>query len=416
MRCNGNYLLLAAYLIVLLCNSCKKQTSNDLLPQETGIVLNQSNLSLYINETYRLMVSYASGRECTSPIWKSSNTEIAVVSETGVVCAKSAGSAQIEAIVGEFKTTCEVLVELDSLLISEKELVLFEGQDTILSIRRKSGKYCNVTWTSSNENVVTISSIGKLKAISTGEATISAVEGEDIEICSVVVKATNGFANEHEWVDLGLSMRWATMNVGAMSNTDYGDLFSWGEVSSKGWYDWSTYRWYDKNYKTGTFPWTAINKYTIDDGWHGRWYRKDTIKEVVEGIETTKYEYTFIGDGKTRLNKEDDAATVNWGGDWRMPTKEECQELIENCNWVYGSYQGVVGVKIIGPNNQSIFIPAAGHIDPDGKINEGVSCSFWSCDLLVTPDAWYIYCSSGKREVGYYHRRDGRSIRPVYPK
>lgn len=95
-------------------------------------------------------------------------------------------------------------------------------------------------------------------------------------------------------VDLGLSVKWAPWNVGATSAGEAGAYFAWGEITAKSEYEWSTYKW------------------TEDGG--------DTF---------TKY----TTDGKTTLDSEDDAATANWGGKWRMPTLAELQELSDNCTW-----------------------------------------------------------------------------------
>ena len=98
-------------------------------------------------------------------------------------------------------------------------------------------------------------------------------------------------------VDLGLSVKWANINVGAESPEDYGNYYAWGETSTKETYNWSTY--FDTNDGGNTF---------------------------------TKYNNEG---GKTVLDPEDDAAHVNWGGSWRMPTQAEWWELINCCTWTW---------------------------------------------------------------------------------
>ena len=100
------------------------------------------------------------------------------------------------------------------------------------------------------------------------------------------------------------------------------DYFAWGETEPKETYSWATYKWCD-----GT------------------------------DANITKYN---TADGKTILEPADDAAQVHWGGNWRMPTKEELQELIDSCQWERVTLNSVIGNKITGPNGNSIFIPAAG--------------------------------------------------------
>ena len=110
---------------------------------------------------------------------------------------------------------------------------------------------------------------------------------------------------QHEFVDLGLSVKWATCNVGADRPEDAGDLYSWGETETK------------------RSPLT----YKFSDGQGG----------------LTKYDGT---DGKSVLDPEDDVAHVKWGGTWRMPTSDEISELIENCTWTWASVNGEIGFLI----------------------------------------------------------------------
>ena len=129
-------------------------------------------------------------------------------------------------------------------------------------------------------------------------------------------------------VDLGLSVKWASCNVGANKPEEYGDYFAWGEVKPKSVYNWTTYKYCKGTNKTMT-------KYSTDS-------------------------YYGIVDNKTTLEAQDDAATANWGGAWRMPTKAEQDELRTKCTWVWTTLNGVNGYKVIGSNGNSIFLPAAG--------------------------------------------------------
>lgn len=139
--------------------------------------------------------------------------------------------------------------------------------------------------------------------------------------------------DEHERVDLGLpsGTLWATCNVGASSPEEYGDYFAWGETEPKDYYDWSTYKWCNGSSDTMT-------KYCTDS---------------ILG-------YNGFTDGKTELDPEDDAAYVNWGSSWRMPTIEQQIELIGNCSWTWTTQNGVKGYLVTGANGNSIFLPAAG--------------------------------------------------------
>ena len=151
-------------------------------------------------------------------------------------------------------------------------------------------------------------------------------------------KDENNLYNGHEYVDLGLSVKWATCNVGATKPEAFGDYFAWGETSPK-------------------------NSYTESN-------------------------YTYSNNPSTLpLNK--DAASVNMGGKWRMPTKKECQELIEKCSLEQITQNGVYGYKVIGPNGNFIFLPATGYHSFTGREYED-DCYFWSSSLHETvPTAAY---------------------------
>lgn len=127
----------------------------------------------------------------------------------------------------------------------------------------------------------------------------------------------------YEYVDLGLSVKWATCNVGASSPEGYGSYFAWGETSPK-----SEYNWRNLKYCT-----------EVDE-----WDNAKFSKYVAES------EYGRV-DNKTSLELDDDAASANWGGSWRMPTKEEFQELIYNCNWKWTTKDGQNGYKVVSKVN-----------------------------------------------------------------
>ena len=112
--------------------------------------------------------------------------------------------------------------------------------------------------------------------------------------------------DDHEWVDLGLpsGTLWATCNVGANAPEEFGDYFAWGETAPKDYYDWDNYKWCNGNDST-------LTKYCND----------------------STYGYNGFVDNKVELDPEDDAAYVNWGPSWRMPTLNQTQELWQDCTW-----------------------------------------------------------------------------------
>ena len=205
----------------------------------------------------------------------------------------------------------------------------------------------------------------------------------------VAVTQEAGYYEEidgHYYVDLGLpsGLLWATMNVGASSPEDYGDYFAWGETTTKGYYDWSTYKWGSSS---------SLTKYN------------------------TKSRYGTV-DNKTVLELSDDAASVNWGGSWRMPTKDEWTELknSDNCTWTWTTQGGHNGYKVTSKSNgNSIFLPAAGC--RDSKLSyAGDYGYYWSSSLYagLPYRAWGVNFRSGLADDWYDgDRYYGVSVRPV---
>ena len=190
-------------------------------------------------------------------------------------------------------------------------------------------------------------------------------------------------------VDLGLSVKWATCNVGANKPEEYGDYFAWGETQPKAIYDWSTYKWCDGSK-------TTLTKYN------------------------TKSDYGYV-DNKTELEASDDAARVNWGGNWRMPTKEEQDELRTECTWEWTTHNGVRGYKVTsnkaGYTDKSIFLPAAGYFDYKSLDYAGSYGYYWSSSLHTGSPvgAYRLYLYSSSIDWGISYRYYGQSVRPVCP-
>ena len=202
-----------------------------------------------------------------------------------------------------------------------------------------------------------------------------------------ITPPTTGTENGYEWVDLGLpsGLKWATCNVGATKAEEYGDYFAWGEVEPKEYYDWGTYKWC----KGSTSTFTKYNDYSV----------------------------MGIVDGKTTLDLSDDAARANWGGSWRMPTDAEFAELINNCIWTWTTQSGVIGRKVIGPNGNRIFLPAAGSRYDSLLSGAGGMGIYWSRsrDIDFAHGAWHMGFGSGTVGRRYEYRYFGFSVRPVCP-
>ena len=194
----------------------------------------------------------------------------------------------------------------------------------------------------------------------------------------------SGKINGHEYVDLGLpsGLLWATCNVGASSPEDYGDYFAWGETSPK-----AEYR--ENNYQ-----------HWVDADGDGYWdYGESTINSDISG------------------NAQYDAATANWGGSWRMPTQDEMFELVDYCEWEWTQVNGVDGSKVIGPNGNCIFLPAACNRNGSSRYNEGNFGHYWSStprDIDNDYNAYDLFFYDGREYVYWYDRRySGFTVRPI---
>lgn len=204
----------------------------------------------------------------------------------------------------------------------------------------------------------------------------------------------NGFHNGHEYVDLGLpsGTLWATCNVGATTPEDYGDYFAWGETHPKDYYERSTYKWRNSD--------------------HGR-----TIN-LTKYCNYSDYGYNGYTDNLTTLQPSDDAATANWGGDWRMPTKEEWWELFRNTTLIRTTQNGVFGLLFVASNGNSLFFPAAGFRPENIYYGVGEMGFYWSSllDTGFTHSAWYLEFDAKETGTWWKERYYGLSVRPVFSK
>ena len=243
-------------------------------------------------------------------------------------------------------------------------------------------KVANLSWVADNQMIISQSS-----EVPNGNAfRIKNMRGyfNDGEI---ILSEPTGSIDGHDYVDLGLpsGTLWATCNVGADSPEAYGEYFAWGETTPKSDYSWSTYQ-------------------------YGNAYN-----QLTKYCSKSSYGKNGFTDDKTVLDAEDDAATVNWGGGWRMPTLEEMQELYNYCTNTWTTQNGVYGRKFTASNGNSIFLPAAGNYYESGLLNAASGGSYWSS----SPGTNYPYYAYPLRFVSdyvnwdNYDRCGGRSVRPV---
>lgn len=177
-------------------------------------------------------------------------------------------------------------------------------------------------------------------------------------------------AQTHEAVDLGLSVKWATCNVGATSPQELGGLYGWGDVS-------------------------GTNRSENND------------------------EYPSVNPPASICGTEYDIATKEWGDGWRMPSQQEMVELAERCSWEWTSIDGVNGMKVTGTNGNSIFLPAAASRTGDNVSNQvGQRGCYWSGTLWASDNKFasylYFYDNAERIQPERSNRRYiGMSVRPV---
>ena len=181
-------------------------------------------------------------------------------------------------------------------------------------------------------------------------------------------------------VDLGLSVKWCMMNVGASKPEEYGGYYAWAETAEKSSYSWDNYKYGKQN---------DLTKYCLSAS------------------------YGSV-DGKSVIEPMDDAARVRMGKQWRIPTKSEMEELITNCTWHYEKLNGVNGFRVTGPNGNSIFMPCAGQKYDNNLANAGGTGFYWTSGLSGSTSAPAMYCYNGADPAFMdYTRKQGMSIRPV---
>ncbi|WP_455109703.1 hypothetical protein [Porphyromonas sp.] len=206
-------------------------------------------------------------------------------------------------------------------------------------------------------------------------------------------------AQEAEYVDLGLSVKWASCNLGANSPEQPGDYYAWGETAPKEYYDWSTYKY--------------AKAVTLEGG--SREHRLTKYCTVpADGLDG-------FTDGKTQLEPADDAATVRLGAPWRMPTEAEVEELVEGCTWSKETINGIPCLRATSKaNGKSIVICTAGVIYNSSYEGRHITAAFWSSTLYSAgSERGTVFLEQGYENLqpgaGQGFRVLGHPVRPVRP-
>lgn len=361
--------------------------------------IDPSSVTLELNEEQVLTLVTTPADPEVTIWWESQNQYIANVQMISKMQAKvkgvSVGETTVIVHAGDKTATCAVKVQdstgssipVESVTLNEHELNMTVNTQfqLIATVLPANASNKEVVWSSNvQSSKLYIDVNGMVTALQACEATITVrckANAYIYDTCHVVV--TGGSSGTDEMVDLGLSVNWRAWNVGASKPEDYGNYFAWGETSSKSSYSWN-------NYKFG----------------HS------------QNGEFSKYDTGLGTDNKTVLEAEDDAATANLGGNWRMPTYKEWKELVENCTWTWTTRNGVNGMQVKGPNNNTIFLPAAGVYNGNTLSNKGTYGSYWTASLagIQGMASTVDFISTDVEKTAAYARCYGLAVRPVMDK
>ena len=341
--------------------------------------------------------------------WESSSPSIATVSSNGLVTGVARGNTTIIAKATDgsgITASCSVEVKqpVTCISLNRTGISCIKGKTEKVSVLVEPENANNkaISFSSSNESVATVDANGNVTSYALGKATIyvTAQDGSGVSSQCVV-----SVWDEPDIVDLGLSVKWSSWNIGASDPSGLGDLFSWGEIygnhDGKDNFDFYHYKWFqgERHSYNGTFG----------------LYPETILK------------YNWLSDfgpidNKTVLDLEDDAAYVKLGGSWRMPTFAEFTELRNKCTWVWTTVNGVAGYKITsnvsGYKDKSIFLPAAG-FSVNTQISGNGQGLYWSSTLRPglsydhPQGAGCITFSSGNFFLQGSNRAGGLSIRAV---
>lgn len=283
---------------------------------------------------------------------------------------------------------------VSSVELNKNQLELFVGSSDklVATVKPDNATDKTVKWKSSNANIVSVDNEGKVSAIKEGTSIVTAKAGNKTATCNITVKKDPGY------VDIGLSVKWATRNLGASTPSEYGDYYAWGEIETKSRFSTDNYMWF--NYRG------SVSEYII---------KYNSLSEFGPV------------DQKKVLDKDDDAAFKKLGGNWRMPTADEMIELYSTANssnykWEWVEINGHYGWNITYlVNLNTIFLPAAGYRIELALYKDNTEGYFWSSNVSVPvnkyDNPYQAECLSiDKTEVSIYgmYRYYGLPIRPIY--
>ena len=357
----------------------------------SGVYLSMSELTLEAGTSFTLSVTVQpSDADNKNVSWSSDNSGIATVDQSGVVTAVKPGTATITVTTADGGKTATTKITVTKaptgIKLDKSTLKITMGKKETLkaTISPSDASEKVINWASDNTSAATVDSKGEVTAVKPGKAVITATTavGSFKAQCEVTVTPI-----EPEIVDMGLSVKWGSFNLGATKPEEYGSYYAWGETDPKKVYAWSTYKW-SKNGSSSEFT-----------------------KYISPGPASSIY---------TPLDKEDDAAVVGLGGKWRMPSVQEFEELKNNCTWTKKSLNGIAGYEAkSNKNGKTLFFPFTGTMVEEKVVNQKVDGYFWSSSLInasnTSSQAVYLQVFSSETIATSGNNRCwGYSIRPVY--
>lgn len=365
--------------------------------------LDETDLNLYAGDEYSLTPGIYSEKGLLDKVddileWQSDDPSVATVSSDGKVSAVSEGSCVITASARGKAVSCQVVVKNTTIEMSDSSVVILSGSTYTLNASVTSNGVAidrKPKWESSNEGVATVDENGVVTSKSYGKCIIYASVGSLKVSCSVlVVLPVSEDVNSYTAINMGLSVKWATCNIGASTPEAHGNYYAWGETTTRYSYVWDYY----KHCNYGLYD--SLTKYCTSSS-YGSW---------------------SFTDNKTVLEAGDDAATELWGPLWRIPTIDEIMELWFNCTWTEENINGVNGYRVTsnveGYTDRSIFIPVSGYRYDVYSYNED-QCFYWSSSLYASTPS-FAKCLHLPQDHDHsvfttynYSRCYGMVIRPV---
>ena len=363
-----------------------------------SISLSETELTLERGQSADLTVSLEPADATdVNLVWSSDDANVARVSSDGTIEAVGCGTTAIRVKSGDIEAACQVTVQVtvrSVAIFDDFEIEATTGRRLDIRIEPEDATDKTITWASLDPSIAYVSD-GILYGVSEGRTIIGYGAGDFITTREVKVLS---HAMEPDAVDLGLSSRWASFNLGATKPEEFGYYYAWGETEPKAEYTADTYKWV--NHSGSSSLWTSLIKYN---------------KDILMG-------YNGFTDWKATLDNTDDAAWVKLDKQWHMPTINDIFELYTRCKWDFMTYNGVRGLVITGPNGNSIFLPYAGFVSGSSLGLAGRDGYYWGNQYRsdLCGDAITMWFSDGFYtpyfEYYYAIRSAGHTIRPVTSK